>query len=166
MDDIEDITLSLDDTARVSNKKHVLSRKLRSTTSDEPNLTQSNIPGLETIYMKTWGCSHNSSDGEYMAGQLASFGYTITGIRLRKDEKIEQGVTPPLDNPEAARLWVLNSCTVKSPSEDGFVNAVRSAKDMGKEVVLAGCVPQAQKNHRALKGLSVVGVIMRLFNLE
>ena len=31
------------------------------------------------IYIKTWGCSHNNSDGEYMAGQLAAYGYKITG---------------------------------------------------------------------------------------
>lgn len=29
--------------------------------------------------MKTWGCSHNNSDGEYMAGQLAASGYKMTG---------------------------------------------------------------------------------------
>ena len=37
------------------------------------------IPGTHSIYMKTWGCSHNNSDGEYMAGLLAASGYTITG---------------------------------------------------------------------------------------
>ncbi len=37
------------------------------------------IPGTQSIYIKTWGCSHNNSDGEYMAGLLASNGYTITG---------------------------------------------------------------------------------------
>mmetsp|Transcript_13529 Transcript_13529/g.20929 ORF Transcript_13529/g.20929 Transcript_13529/m.20929 type:complete len:108 (-) Transcript_13529:18-341(-) len=26
------------------------------------------IPGAENVYVKTWGCSHNNSDGEYMAG--------------------------------------------------------------------------------------------------
>ena len=25
------------------------------------------IPGTQKIYLKTWGCSHNNSDGEYMA---------------------------------------------------------------------------------------------------
>ena len=24
------------------------------------------------------GCSHNNSDGEYMAGMLADYGYTVT----------------------------------------------------------------------------------------
>lgn len=32
------------------------------------------------IYIKTWGCSHNNSDSEYMAGQLDAAGYRITGI--------------------------------------------------------------------------------------
>ena len=37
------------------------------------------IPGTQKIWMKTWGCSHNNSDGEYMAGQLAASGYKMTG---------------------------------------------------------------------------------------
>ena len=35
------------------------------------------LPGQAKIYVKTWGCSHNVSDGEYMAGQLAAQGYTV-----------------------------------------------------------------------------------------
>ena len=37
------------------------------------------VPGMHSIFVKTWGCSHNSSDSEYMAGQLASYGFKITG---------------------------------------------------------------------------------------
>lgn len=40
------------------------------------------IPGMQKIWMKTWGCSHNNSDGEYMAGQLAASGYKMTGKRM------------------------------------------------------------------------------------
>jgi hypothetical protein len=36
------------------------------------------IPGRATVYVKTWGCSHNSSDAEYMAGQIVAAGYPIT----------------------------------------------------------------------------------------
>jgi len=43
-----------------------------------------------------------------------------------------------------ADLWLLNSCTVKSPAEDHFRNAVEEGRQLGKYVVLAGCVPQAQ----------------------
>lgn len=52
--------------------------------------------------MKTWGCAHNNSDSEYMAGMLAANGYKLT------------------ENKFDADLWLLNSCTVKSPSEDHF----------------------------------------------
>ena len=47
---------------------------------------------------------------------------------------------------------------MKGPSEDSFINAVRSGKKLNKKLVLAGCVPQGQRNHGDLNGLSVVGV--------
>ena len=31
----------------------------------------------QTIYMRTWGCTHNTSDSEYMAGQLAEAGFKV-----------------------------------------------------------------------------------------
>lgn len=37
---------------------------------------------------------------------------------------------------------ILNSCTVKDPSEMVFRNHVTEAKEKGKMVVVAGCVPQ------------------------
>jgi threonylcarbamoyladenosine tRNA methylthiotransferase CDKAL1 len=40
---------------------------------------QSNVPGVASIYVKTWGCTHNNSDSEYMAGQLAAYGYKLVG---------------------------------------------------------------------------------------
>ncbi|XP_028790546.1 threonylcarbamoyladenosine tRNA methylthiotransferase-like [Neltuma alba] len=49
------------------------------------------IPGTQTIFIKTFGCSHNQSDSEYMAGQLLAFGYTLS------------------DNPEEADLWLINT---------------------------------------------------------
>jgi threonylcarbamoyladenosine tRNA methylthiotransferase CDKAL1 len=53
---------------------------------------------------------------------------------------------------------ILNSCTVKTPAEDNFNNAIRDTMASGKRVVLAGCVPQAQPNSKMVQGLSVVGV--------
>ena len=40
------------------------------------------------MYVKTWGCSHNNSDSEYMAGQLAAYGYKITGIVIIAPDNI------------------------------------------------------------------------------
>ena len=52
----------------------------------------------------------------------------------------------------------MNSCAVKGPSEDTFVNSVKKGRELGKQVVVAGCVPQGQRAHPWLEGLSVVGV--------
>lgn len=101
---------------------------------------ESIIPGTQSIYVKTWGCAHNSSDSEYMAGQLAAFGYHIT------DDKLD------------ADLWLLNSCTVKNPAEDHFRNEIKLGQKHGKQVVVAGCVSQASPKSEFLHGLSIVGV--------
>jgi threonylcarbamoyladenosine tRNA methylthiotransferase CDKAL1 len=45
------------------------------------------VPGTQSIWLKTYGCSHNVSDSEYMQGVLASYGYQFT------------------HNPEEAQLW-------------------------------------------------------------
>ncbi|XP_064911263.1 threonylcarbamoyladenosine tRNA methylthiotransferase isoform X1 [Columba livia] len=108
-------------------------------TDDDPP-SDSIIPGVQKIWIRTWGCSHNNSDGEYMAGQLAAYGYKIT------------------DNSAEADLWLLNSCTVKNPAEDHFRNSIKKAQEGKKKVVLAGCVPQAQPRQDYLKGLSIIGV--------
>jgi hypothetical protein len=36
---------------------------------------QQQVPGTQSVWVKTFGCSHNVSDSEYMAGQLADYGY-------------------------------------------------------------------------------------------
>lgn len=77
------------------------------------------LPGQATIFVKTWGCGHNNSDGEYMAGLLAEHGYTIVLNDADKD---------------IADLWLLNSCTVKGPSEQTFINEIKKAMDGGKKV--------------------------------
>ena len=48
------------------------------------------------------------------------------------------------DNSDSADLWLLNSCTVKNPAEDHFLNEVMKGRKAGKHVVVAGCVPQGQ----------------------
>lgn len=152
IDDIEDLIQSQDITPkeRYANKTNVTLRakrvsraiEVRNEKDDvaEKPVLESVIPGTQRIYMKTWGCAHNSSDSEYMAGQLASYGYGIT------TDKAE------------ANLWLLNSCTVKNPSEDTFRNEILAAEKMGKHVVLAGCVPQAAPKSEYMQGLSIVGV--------
>lgn len=98
------------------------------------------VPGTQSVYVKTYGCSHNISDGEYMEGILSDFGYRIES------------------DPSQADLWLLNSCTVKDPSQAAFLNLVNKGKAENKHVVVAGCVPQGDKSIPALADVSQVGI--------
>ena len=80
------------------------------------------------IYVKTWGCTHNSSDSEYMSGLLAQAGYQVSLDDRDRD---------------TADCWVLNSCTVKGPAEQHFINSINDALSKDKCCILAGCVPQS-----------------------
>ncbi|XP_034943306.1 threonylcarbamoyladenosine tRNA methylthiotransferase [Chelonus insularis] len=158
IDDIEDLTTLFEQPKnpkmKETNGPKVIIRQLQNTkhlneeeenakdtdTESLSNLPSSIVPGCATIYVKTWGCTHNSSDSEYMAGQLASYGYKITDDKLKAD------------------LWLLNSCTVKAPAEDHFRNEIKAGKELNKYIVLAGCVPQAAPNSEFIEGFSVIGV--------
>lgn len=147
IDDIEDLISSQDiqPKQRYANKKSIVIRAKRTNDKNgvvrvEKHIYESVVPGAASIYVKTWGCAHNNSDSEYMAGQLQAFGYNLTG------------------DPSTADLWLLNSCTVKNPSEDTFRNEIQHGVENGKHVVVAGCVPQGAPKSGYLDGLSVIGV--------
>ena len=106
---------------------------------DVDNAEVKAVPGTQKIFVKTYGCSHNISDSEYMEGMLAAYGYRIT-------------------NQEDADLYLINSCTVKDPSQAAFVNMVNKGKAEGKHVVVAGCVPQGDKSIPTLQDVSQVGI--------
>ena len=43
----------------------------------------------QTIYMRTWGCTHNTSDSEYMAGQLAEAGFKVRVTHINQSHLSE-----------------------------------------------------------------------------
>ena len=102
---------------------------------------QALLPGRQRIHVKTFGCPHNQSDGEYLAGQLKDYGYTL------------------VDSLEDSDAIVINSCTVKHPSETRALNLVSNAQNLGKGVVLAGCVPSSNRQLAdKLEGVSMLDV--------
>jgi threonylcarbamoyladenosine tRNA methylthiotransferase CDKAL1 len=101
---------------------------------------QEGVPGCARIWVKTFGCAHNQSDGEYMAGQLQAYGYSL------------------VEDAAAADLWLLNTCTVKSPSQSAMDTLLAAGKAAGKALLVAGCVPQGDRDAAALAGLSLLGV--------
>lgn len=80
------------------------------------------------------------SDSEFMMGQLANYGFGL------------------VDNVEESDLVIINSCTVKNPSQDAIVNLVGKANTVGKKCVVAGCVPQGDRNISEFNEFSAVGV--------
>ena len=46
------------------------------------------------------------------------------------------------EDKNAADLWLLNSCTVKSPAEHHLLNEIKAAQSANKKLVIAGCVSQ------------------------
>lgn len=92
------------------------------------------------IFVKTYGCSHNVSDSEFMMGMLVKHGFVI------------------VESMDEADLCIFNSCTVKNPSQEAAVNSVSRAQSMGKKIVVTGCVPQADENVPLFDQASLVGV--------
>ncbi|VAH32508.1 unnamed protein product [Triticum turgidum subsp. durum] len=80
------------------------------------------------------------SDSEYMSGQLSAFGYAIT------------------EEPEGADLWLINTCTVKNPSQSAMSTLISKCKTANKPLVVAGCVPQGSRDLKELEGISIIGV--------
>uniref|UniRef100_A0A1D1YPZ1 Threonylcarbamoyladenosine tRNA methylthiotransferase n=1 Tax=Anthurium amnicola TaxID=1678845 RepID=A0A1D1YPZ1_9ARAE len=142
MEDIEDVVafgaptgLRLPLPPTVGTKPKTRPRRDRSLSSHTTH-----VPGTQAIYVKTFGCSHNQSDSEYMAGQLTAFGYAV------------------IDDPEDADLWLINTCTVKSPSQSAMATLIAKCKSARKPLVVAGCVPQGSRDLKELEGISVIGV--------
>ena len=73
-------------------------------------------------------------------GALEEYGYRLT------------------EGKEDADVWVINSCTVKDPSQASFMRMVKQGQSEGKGVVVTGCVPQADRKLKGLEDISMVGV--------
>ena len=102
------------------------------------------------IFVKTYGCSRNYSDSETMAHYLLEAGYEITGIGasdLSEEELISD-----------ADLVIVNTCTVKNPTEDKFFSFLKKLSNLNKIVVVAGCISQSEKGALWMKNYSVIGL--------
>ena len=58
---------------------------------------------------------------------------------------------------DSAECWVINTCTVKSPSQSAMDNLIAKGQAAAKALVVAGCVPQGDRRAKQLQGLSVIG---------
>lgn len=114
------------------------------------------VPGTARVWIRTMGCAHNAADSEQIAGVLMAQGYRVTmegaaAAAAAADNNDNNDNANESSAKESADVWLLNSCTVKDPSEQAVGTFVREAAARGKAVVVAGCVPQAQKSARVLQ---------------
>ncbi|KAJ3389308.1 hypothetical protein HDU84_008855 [Entophlyctis sp. JEL0112] len=148
------LSTALPDDPESQDEEHTSTKSAPFRGDPDDSLGDQFLPGNAKIWVKTMGCSHNVSDGEYMAGLLRSQGYTIVFEDAQK---------------HTADLWLLNSCTVKAPSELAFVSDIKRGTATKKKIVVAGCVPSAagasgtsiasgKGRPREWDGLSIVGV--------
>ncbi len=74
------------------------------------------------VFLKNFGCSANTADGEVLAGCLSQAGYQLTTSETE------------------ANVLIYNTCAVKGPTENRIINAMKQAPK-GKKLIVAGCLP-------------------------
>jgi len=80
------------------------------------------------IYFETYGCTANYNSSEIMKGLVLQAGFNIT------------------NNPDFADIIVINSCIVKSPTEEKIRRKVFDFLKNNKKVILTGCMPRINRN--------------------
>ena len=113
-------------------------------------------PGTATVWLRTMGCAHNHADGETMAGVLAAQGYRVLMADAECGGGGAGGDGAGVD-PSTADVWVVNSCTVKTPSQTSVGRLSARARAAGIPLVVTGCVPSADKGAPELEGASLLG---------
>ncbi|CRG93798.1 radical SAM protein, putative [Plasmodium gallinaceum] len=85
---------------------------------DNYNYKENNIiiPENYKIYFKSFGCAHNSSDSEFMMGLLSNYGFKF------------------VKNIEDCDICIINSCTVKNPSEESMKTIINYVKKLNNSI--------------------------------
>jgi len=77
---------------------------------------------MARIEIETYGCAMNQADSEFMAGILEEDGYVIR---------------------EGGEILIINTCTVKTPTERKILRRLKELRNSGKKVIVTGCLPAA-----------------------
>jgi threonylcarbamoyladenosine tRNA methylthiotransferase CDKAL1 len=77
------------------------------------------------VCIETYGCAMNQGDSEVMSGLLRLHGHLVV--------------------PAGGDVIVVNTCTVKTPTENKIRRRLKELQEEGRRVVVAGCMPAADK---------------------
>ncbi|MDO8538673.1 MAG: tRNA (N(6)-L-threonylcarbamoyladenosine(37)-C(2))-methylthiotransferase [archaeon] len=113
---------------------------------------------MRSVYIESYGCSLNKSDGEKLKGFLSLNNFEIAS------------------SPESADFVIVNSCAVKKATENKMVRRISSlnaeAKTHNFKLIVSGCLPKinSQKvseiNSNILQFGTELNEISQFFNLE
>ena len=92
---------------------------------------------MTKVFFKTFGCTLNQSDSEIMQGILVDVGFEI------------------VESADESEVIVLNTCTVKKPTENKVLKYLSDIRGLKKYVVVSGCMAQAMSEK--LEGYSLLG---------
>jgi len=89
------------------------------------------------VLIETYGCTLNQADSEIMCSILKTEGYGV-----------EQG---KYDRKNKQDYVIVNTCTVKAPTEQKICERLKRMKNLGNRLVVAGCMASA--NEKVIKGI-------------
>ena len=89
------------------------------------NLTELSTGTAKAVYIETFGCTANVGDEMKMRAILRKKGHEIVESR-------------------EADVVIVNTCTVTKRTELNVIKRLKELKELGKEVVVAGCMAAAQ----------------------
>ena len=78
------------------------------------------------VHIKTYGCTLNQADSDIMFGLIAGAGIEQSG----EDD---------------ADLVVVNTCTVKTPTQQKIIHSIKELEKKGKKIVVTGCMASANQ---------------------
>lgn len=88
--------------------------------------------GQPLVYLKSFGCQQNVSDGEKIKGMLFKVGYGFT------------------DSLDSAQLIIYNTCAVRENAEDkvfGTIGDLKHIKEQNPDLIIGLCGCMAQQQH-------------------
>ena len=82
---------------------------------------------MPNVHLATYGCSNNIAESRIMENLLREKGFSISGL-------------------DKADVVIVNSCSVKSVTENKIIHQLRSMQNNSpeKKLIVAGCMPEAE----------------------
>ena len=101
---------------------------------------------MKYIYIETYGCSANQNNSEILAGLLTQSGYNMT------------------NNPTIADMLILNTCIVKSKTENKIKRRIQDLSHINKPTIVTGCMPETDA--KAIEKLNPKAILLGTHNFK